>query len=252
MNRISACIISFNEEKKIARCLESLAPIVDEIVVVDSLSHDTTREIARHFTDRIIEQPFLGYVEQKNFAVQQASHDWILSLDCDEVLSPELQQSLKAIKSTLDSDQVYRVARRTWYINQWLNHCWYPDKKVRLFDRRRARWGGINPHDRVITDGLKIIDLQGDLYHYSFDSISDHLKTIDKFTAIGAQEIIARNQPVHLWDPPLHGLWTFLRLYLLKQGFRDGFAGFLVAFLSMAHAFIKYSRVIMARRDAAR
>lgn len=252
MPKISACIISFNEEKKIEDCLKSLQGVADEIIVVDSLSTDKTVEIARRYTDRIIDQKFLGHVEQKNLAVSHASHDWILSLDCDERLTPELRESILAIKDKLDEHDAYQMARKTFYVYRWLNHCWYPDRKVRLFNKHKAKWGGTNPHDRVEVDSDNIQRLKGDMEHYSFDSISAHIKTLDNFTEIGAREIIAKNKKVSLWDPFTHGLWTFIRLYFLRRGFMDGFAGFVVSTLSFMHAFTKYSKVIFYYRSQQR
>jgi len=192
MAKISACIISFNEEKKIEDCLKSLLDIADEIIVIDSNSSDNTVEIAKRYTDKVITQDFLGYIEQKNFAIQHSSHDWILSLDCDERLSPELQESLLAIKHNISQADAYKMPRKTFYVYRWLNHCWYPDIKTRLFNKNTAHWGGTNPHDHIISNGDNIKLLDGDLYHYSFDSISDHLQTIDKFTEIGAEELIKK------------------------------------------------------------
>lgn len=249
MPKISACIISFNEEKKIEDCLKSLQGVVDEIIVVDSLSTDQTQTIARRYTDTIIEQKFLGHVEQKNLAVSHARYDWILSLDCDERLSPQLRESILAVKERLDEHDAYQMARKTFYVYRWLNHCWYPDRKVRLFNKHKARWGGTNPHDRVEVDGTDIQRLSGDIEHYSFDSISAHIKTLDNFTEIGAREIIAKNKRVSLWDPFTHGLWTFIRLYFLRRGFLDGFAGLVVSVLSFMHAFSKYSKVIFYYRS---
>lgn len=248
MPKISACIISFNEEKKIEDCLKSLQPVVDEIIVVDSLSTDKTVEIASKYTDNIYNQKFLGHIEQKNLAVSKANHDWVLSLDCDERLAPQLQQSINAIKDSLDVHRAYRMARKTFYVYRWLNYCWYPDKKVRLFNKNTARWGGTNPHDRVMVDGDDIVDLRGDIQHYSFDSISAHIQTLDKFTEIGAEEIIKKGKKVSLLDPLLHAKWTFFRLYILKRGFLDGFAGFVVSMLSFMHVFTKYSKVIFYQR----
>lgn len=250
MPKISACIISFNEERKIEECLQSLQGVADEIIVVDSLSSDKTLEIAGRYTDKIFHQKFLGHVEQKNLAVSKASHDWILSLDCDERLSPQLRAAVLATKEHLPQGTVYRMARKTFYVYRWLNHCWYPDRKVRLFNRQEARWGGVNPHDRVVTDkGVAVIDLDGDILHYSFDSISAHLRTIDNFTEIGAREIIAKGKRVGLFSPLSHGLWTFLRVYLFKGGFRDGLAGLVVGVLSGVHAFVKYAKVLFHYRS---
>lgn len=250
MPKLSACIISFNEERKIEECLQSLQGVVDEIVVVDSLSSDKTVEIAGRYTDRIFHQKFLGHLEQKNLAVSKASHDWILSLDCDERLSPQLREAILAIKDGLQRRTVYRMARKTFYVYRWLNHCWYPDRKVRLFNKHEARWGGVNPHDRVVTDeGIAVTDLDGDILHYSFDSISAHLRTLDNFTEIGAREIIAKGKRVGLLSPLSHGLWTFMRVYLFKGGFRDGLAGLVVGVLSGVHAFVKYAKVLFHYRS---
>lgn len=248
MPKISACIISYNEEDKIEDCLRSLDGVVDEIVVVDSLSTDRTRDIARAYTDRVFEQAFLGHVQQKGLAVEKASHDWILSLDCDERLSPELQQAIRERKDTLGQHPAWRVARRTFYIYRWLNHCWYPDWKVRLFDRRVCHWGGVNPHDHVEVPIGDIGGLSGDLLHYSFDSISDHLQTIDSFTEIAAKEMVAKGRRVRLWDPWTHAVWTFVKLYALKRGFLDGFAGLVASVLSFVHVFVKYAKVIAMQR----
>jgi len=248
MAKISACIISFNEEKKIEDCLKSLVDIADEIIVVDSNSSDSTVEIAKKYTDKVITQDFLGYIEQKNFAIQQASHDWILSLDCDERLSPELQQSMLAIKHDITQADAYKMPRKTFYVYRWLNHCWYPDVKTRLFNKHTAHWGGTNPHDHIITNGDNIRQLDGDLYHYSFDSISDHLQTIDKFTEIGAEELIKKNKSFNMFSPMTHSLWIFIKIYFIKRGFLDGYAGFLVATLSFMHVFIKYNKAIIIRK----
>ena len=247
MAKISACIISYNEEEKIEDCLKSLQSVVDEIIVVDSLSTDRTKEIAASYTDKIFDQKFLGHVEQKNLAVSKASHDWIISLDCDERLTPELAVSILKVKNKLEQADAYRMARKTFYVYRWLNHCWYPDFKVRLFNRNTAKWGGVNPHDRVETQGNNIVTLSGDIKHYSFNSLSEHLRTLDNFTEIGAREIIKRNKPVSVVSPWTHGLWTFLRLYIFKRGFLDGYAGLVVSVLSGMHAFVKYNKVLFIR-----
>jgi glycosyltransferase involved in cell wall biosynthesis len=250
MVKISACIISFNEEKKIEDCLKSLVGIADEIVVVDSNSTDNTVAIAQKYTDRIILQDFLGFIEQKNFAVQQAKNDWVLSLDCDERLSPELQKAITEIKHSSEQADAYRMPRKTFYIYRWLNHCWYPDIKIRLFNKKTAHWGGTNPHDHIVISSSNIVQLPGDIYHYSFDSISDHIKTIDKFTEIGADELVRKNRSFNILSPFTHSSWIFLKLYIFKRGFMDGFAGIIVSVLSAMHVFIKYSKAIIKRKQA--
>ena len=247
MIKISACIISYNEEEKIEDCLKSLQDVADEIVVLDSLSEDSTKEIAKRFTDKVFDQAFLGHVEQKNLAVSKASNDWIISLDCDERLTPKLRDSILSIKNSLDKADAYKMARRTFYVYRWLNHCWYPDYKIRLFNRNSAKWGGVNPHDRVEVEDGNVITLEGDIHHYSFNSISEHIQTLDNFTEIGAQEIICQGKNVNIWTPWLHSIWTFIRLYIFKRGFLDGYAGLVVSVLSGMHVFVKYNKVLSTK-----
>lgn len=248
MPKISACIISFNEEKKIEDCLKSLRPVADEIIVVDSHSTDTTVEIARKYTDKVYDQAFLGYIEQKNLAVSKASHDWIISLDCDERLDSEVTALILAAKDTLNDYDAYRMSRKTFYVYRWLNHCWYPDKQIRLFNKHTAKWVGMDLHEKVLVDGSNIKDLRGDILHYTVDSISEHLQQIDKFTEIAAGEIIKNGKTVNLLTLLTHSVWTFVRIYFIRGGLLDGFAGFVVAFLSMVYAFVKYAKVIFKRQ----
>ena len=245
--KISACVISYNEEDKIEDCLKSLSKVADEIIVVDSFSADKTIEIASKYTDKIYKQKFLGHVEQKNLAVSKANNDWIISLDCDERLTQELCESILAVKENLTAADAYRMARRTFYVYRWLNYCWYPDTKIRLFNRQTAKWGGINPHDRVEVKGNNVDTLRGDILHFSFNSISEHLRTIDNFTEIGAREIIKCGKPVDMLSPWFRGFWTFFKLYVIKLGFLDGYAGLVVSVLSGFHVFIKYNKVLFIR-----
>ena len=248
MAKISVCVISFNEEAKIGDCLRSVQPIADEIVVVDSCSQDRTRAIAAGFTDRVIEQPFLGYINQKNFAVDQARHDWILSLDCDERLSDELCSAIASRKDTLDSANAYRMSRKTYYLYRWLEHCWHPDRKVRLFHRAHGRWGGVDPHDCVQTDASRIVDLPGELRHYSYDSISDHVQKLDRFSEIAANEAFANGRRATSFDPFAHGASAFMRQYVWKRGFLDGFAGLTASLFSGFYTYVKYAKLVMMAR----
>jgi len=247
MAKLSACIISYNEEAKIGDCLKSLEGIVDEIIIIDSLSTDNTKEIARQYTDKIYDQEFLGHIEQKNLAVSKANHDWILSLDCDERISTELRESILKIKNELDNADAYRMARKTFYVYRWLNYCWYPDMKIRLFNRTTAKWAGTNPHDHVEVKSKNIVTLNGDLYHFSFNSIAEHINTLNSFTEIGAKELIKKGKSVTPFTPWGRSLWTFLKLYLFKRGFLDGYAGLVVAVLSGMHVFVKYNKVLFWR-----
>lgn len=242
MPKISACIISYNEEQKIRECLESLEGVADEIIVVDSESEDRTREIAYDYTDQVHLQAFLGFVEQKNLAVEKASHDWILSLDCDERLTEEARQEILDIKEHLDNCAAYSFPRKTFYVYRWLNHCWYPDRKVRLFNRKKAKWSGGDVHESVSVKG-KIKKLQGDIAHYSFDSVAEHIQVLQKYTDLAAAELLKKNKRVGALSPLLHAKWTFLRVYFFNGGFKDGFAGFTAAILSFMHVYVKYAKV---------
>ncbi|MBL4762011.1 MAG: glycosyltransferase family 2 protein [Gammaproteobacteria bacterium] len=244
MAKISACIISYNEENNIEACLKSLLPVADEIIIVDSNSTDKTLEIAKNYTDNIFLSDFEGYGKQKNIAVGKASYDWIISLDCDERLSPELQFSIKKIKNNLDDNSIYSISRKTFYIYRWLNHCWYPDRKIRLFNKSKTQWLEHDVHESVAKNNLQTIMLNGDILHYSFNSVSDHLKTIDKYTEIGANELIKKEKPITILSPIGHAFWMFFKLYILKRGFLDGFAGLLVSLLSFMHVFVKYSKAL--------
>ncbi len=244
MPEISVTIITYNEEKRIADCLSSVA-WADEIVVIDAYSSDNTPEICRKFGARVIKHKWPGHIEQKNYALSQASHDWIFSLDADEVASPELATQIKKLMQPAQPAAAagYFVPRQTNYLGRWIKHCgWYPDYKLRLFDKRVAHWGGEDPHDSVICKG-KTAKLTGKLYHYSFDGITDHLDTIDRFTGIAAAERHKKGikaNPVQLaLRPPL----TFLKMYFLQMGFLDGIPGLIICILSAYHVFIKYAKL---------
>lgn len=250
MPKISACVISYNEEDKIEGCLKSLVGIADEIVVVDSQSTDRTLEIAGAIADRVITEPFRGYVGQKQFATDQAEHDWILSLDCDERISDELRAQILAVHDRLDEYDAYEMARRTFYVDDWVNYCWYPDTRVRLFDRRKARWGGIDPHDSVQTADGRVGSLKGDILHYSCDSVSAHLQTIDRFTEIGARELFDKGRRASPLTPLTRGTVMFLKTYLIKRGFLDGFSGLVVSVLSATATFTKWAKLRYLQRGA--
>ena len=244
--KISATVITYNEEQNIRRCLESLA-WADEIVVVDSMSADRTVGICREFGAKVIQRPWPGHVRQKNFAMEQASHQWVISLDADEQLSAPLKEEIMALRESeaLGKKGIagYYMPRRTQYLGQWINHCgWYPDRKLRLFDKTRCRWGGDDPHDSIICDG-RTDCLKGDILHYSFPGISSHLATIDNFTTIAARGLKAANRKASLWDIVLRPPFTFFKMYVLSMGFLDGLPGLAVCVLSACHVFVKYVKL---------
>lgn len=238
---LSAVVITYNEERNIERCLASLQGVADEIVVVDSFSTDATEEICRKFNVRFIANRFDGHIEQKNFAAGQASFDHVLSLDADEALSDTLKQSILAVKENWKHD-AYVMNRLTNYCGQWIRYCgWYPDTKNRLWDRRKGRWGGTNPHDRWELDNpSQEGKLAGDLLHYSYYTISQHIKQIEFFTEIAAKEEARRGKNPSIIKLMLGPGIKFFKSFVLKRGFLDGYYGYVICRLSAQAAFIKY------------
>ena len=239
---VSVSIVAMNEADRIGDCLKS-ADFAAEWIVVDSHSTDATRELAAAAGARVIERDWPGHVAQKNFAIDQAANDWVLCLDADERVSPELRASLVAAMDGASLPDGFEMARRTWYLGRWIRRGgWYPDRKVRLFRRSRGRWGGVDPHDHVHVEG-RVVRLEGDLLHYSYRSISDHLRTIDSFTSIAAREKYAAGRRAGLLDLTLRPFGKFLRMYALKLGFLDGRAGFVVAVTGAFYVFLKYAKL---------
>lgn len=241
MPKISVLIITLNEERNIERCITSVQSFADEIVLVDSLSTDRTCEIAGKMGARIVEQAFLGHIEQKNFAITQAHFPIILSLDADEEVSPKLAESIQNIKETWPADG-FTMNRLTNYCGQWINHSgWRPDTKLRLFDSRKGKWAGMNPHDKyTMTSDSRIQHLKGDLFHYSYYTIAEHSKQSEKFSQIAAQAMFKAGKKSCPRKTLLNPYFKFLRNYVLKGGFRDGFYGFVICRITAFETFMKY------------
>jgi glycosyltransferase involved in cell wall biosynthesis len=239
---ISVCIIAFNEEADIRECLESVK-WADEVIVVDSFSADKTPALAKECGARVVQREWAGHVEQKNFALDQAKSDWILSIDADERVSPELAKEIQEILRVDCPQTGFSVPRRTWYLGRWIMHGgWYPGRKLRLVRRGRARWGGVNPHDHLYADGPTGA-LNGDLYHYTYRDITDHLKTIDRFTTISSRELDEQGYALPLAGMLFRPPARFLKMYLLRLGFLDGMAGFILAVLAGYYVFLKYAKL---------
>jgi len=243
MATLSVCVITLNEEDRIGDCLSSIA-FADEIVVVDSGSTDRTVAIAREHGARVIVRGWPGSVAQKNFALEQAATDWVLCLDADERVSPPLAAQIRrAVAAAPAAIAGYRMARKTYYLGRWILHGgWYPDWKVRLVRRGRARWGGIDPHDRLEPQG-PVGTLAGDLEHRTYRDIADHLRTIDRFTSVGAGELQARGRSGALAGMLLNAPAKFVKMYVLKAGFLDGLPGFIVAVLGSYYVFLRYAKL---------
>lgn len=243
--KISAVVITFNEENNIGRCLESLAGTVDEIIVVDSYSTDATGEICKEHGVAFVQHPFEGHIEQKNYALTCASSDCVLSLDADEALSETLVESIRAARENWHADG-YWVNRLTNYCGKWIRHTgWYPDQKIRLFDRRKGRWGGVNPHDHVVMEEKSHLQhLSGDLLHYSYPTIRHHIAQINSFSEIAAREAYARGRRSNLiLDICLNPFLTFFKKYLLKLGVLDGYEGFVISISTAYGKFLKYIKL---------
>jgi glycosyltransferase involved in cell wall biosynthesis len=245
MISLSGVIITFNEEKNIENCIQSLIPVVDEIVIVDSYSTDRTKTICLEYGVRFIEQEFLGYIEQKNFALKQAKYDYIVSLDGDEVLSAPLQESIKNLKSNWTFNG-YFCNRFNNFCGQWIKHSdWYPNKKLRVFDRRHGQWKGINPHDNVVLHGPgdKIGHLKGDILHWTYQTYTEFNQKTDYFSSISAKAYYDLGKTAPLWKIVINPAWAFFKSYFLRLGFLDGLNGLVICVQTANITFLKYTKL---------
>ena len=241
MAKISAVIITLNEGKNIGRCIDSLQKVANDIVVVDSFSTDNTKEICLAKNVRFVEHKFEGHIEQKNYAISQAIYPFVLSLDADEALSAVLEKSILEIKDNPHYDG-YAMNRLTNYCGHWIRHCgWYPDTKLRLWDSTKGKWGGVNPHDKyIMVKGARILHLKGDLKHYSFYTREQHLKQIEKFSAIAARALFEKNKKSNILKLVLNPIASFIKTYILNLGFLDGADGFFISRQSAYANYLKY------------
>jgi glycosyltransferase involved in cell wall biosynthesis len=237
--RISATIITYNEERNIPR----------EIVVVDSGSSDRTCELAEKLGARVIDSPWPGYAKQKNLAAERAANDWILSVDADEAISEGLEAEIWHIKKHGPKFDAYTMPRMAQYLGRWILHSgWYPDRKIRLYHRDKARWVGDFVHESVHATGT-VGHLEGRILHYTCESLAEHMKTMDRYTTLAAEQIIYQKKKITLariiFDPP----WTFIRTYFLKAGFLDGLEGLAIAYMAAFYNFLKYAKARFMSRD---
>lgn len=241
---ISAVIITYNEEKRIEAALKSLAGIIPEIVVVDSFSSDSTLKIVKQYTNRIFQRKWTSYADQKNFANSLASHPWILSLDADERLSPELRQELLELKKKEDVPFAgFSIPRKVYYLGKWIRHSgWYPDRRVRLFRHDAARWEGDYVHEKLVLQG-KTGKLKGSIHHFTYGNIHDHLERINKFSDLAAQKLYARGKKCRWYHLIFLPFLRFLKSYFWKLGFLDGFAGLVISISTSYASFIRYAKL---------
>jgi hypothetical protein len=246
---ISACIITYNEASRIGDCLASLE-FCDERLVVDSFSQDGTQDRARNGGARVIERRWAGHIAQKEFASRAARHEWVLCLDADERVSDALREEILERRSAGFGDAAgYRMPRLSQYRGAWIRHgSWYPNRQLRLFDRRRGHWGGVNPHDRVIVEG-PVAGLKNDLLHIPYRTTAEQLQTIDEYTAIAAGELLKAGCSLAglrmIVNPP----FRVVRSLILKRGFLDGRRGVALALMEARYARLKYARLLALQRQ---
>jgi len=242
--KLSVVIITFNEEKNIELCLKSLSNIADEIIVVDSFSTDNTEKICKQYNVKFFNKKWLGYSEQKNYANSLATNNLIFSIDADEVVSSELEKSIIKIKLSVKKGKAYKVNRLTNYCGKWIKHCgWYPDTKLRIWFKNEGKWEGELHEEIILNSSTKILTLKGDLHHYSYHSIEQHISQFNKFTDIGAKEAFKRGKKSNLFIAIYKSVWKFNRDYIFKLGFLDGYYGFVICALSSQATFAKYLKL---------
>jgi glycosyltransferase involved in cell wall biosynthesis len=238
---ISGVVIACNEETKIEACLRSLLKVSDQVVVLDSGSSDRTVELARSLGAEVHFQTFKGHIQQKNSVVNLAKHNWVLSLDADEVLSDELIAAIQAMDAPA-STTAFRIKRLNNYCGQWIRYgAWYPDRKIRLWHKEYGTWGGRNPHDEVkVREGVAVVDIPGNILHYSYDNPEDLGIQCEKFADIARGEM--HKSGAKRWRLPLiRALFKFCRDYFLKLGMLDGKAGLIIAFHNARYTYLKYT-----------
>jgi glycosyltransferase involved in cell wall biosynthesis len=249
MHKITAVIITFNEEKKIAACLSSLQGVADEIVVMDSFSTDNTPAICRQFGVKFYQQAWAGYGQQKNDAASKASYDYILSMDADECLSPALQRSILECKKN-GLAGVYRVNRlNTFYGHDLRYGNAYPDATNRLYNRQEVKWSLRKVHEVLhLPPGTRVTALKGDLLHKSKDTIEDHVAGINKYSTLSAQVYFEQGKKGAAFKMLFSPVFTFLQAYFLRLGFLDGYAGFIMAKINAQEVFLKYSKLLLLQK----
>jgi glycosyltransferase involved in cell wall biosynthesis len=242
---LSISLVTYNEEARLPRCLASVAGLGHELVVIDSGSTDGTRALVEAAGGKIIHQDWLGYRDQKNVALSHCEQPWVLAIDADEELSPELRAEIEAFFAQ-GEDERYVVAscpRKVWFLGRWITHGdWYPDRKVRLFRREGARWGGSPEHDFIQISGAEK-KFRGDLHHYSFPDINTYVRKISVFGDEYLKRQLAAGERWSLVSAVFRPLWRFFRSYVLKGGFLDGFPGFWIAVGLFFQTFVRHTRL---------
>lgn len=250
MQELSVIIITFNEEKSIATCIESVLEVADEIVILDSYSTDNTIDIARKYGAIVHQQQFQGYGPQKNAALQHSTFDLVLSLDADEVLNTTLASAIIHEKKSASYD-AYIMNRCTNYCGKFIRHgSWYPDKKIRLFNKRMAKWTNDIIHEKIqIPNNARIKELKGDILHYSYHSIDEHVAQNNNFSSLSSQSLFTKGYRTNLFKIIVNPAWAFMLSFILRAGFLDGYHGLIVA-VNISHlTFLKHTKLLMLQRS---
>jgi glycosyltransferase involved in cell wall biosynthesis len=246
---VSVAVITLNEEKDLAHCLESVRDLAAEMVVIDSGSTDRTREVAERFGAIFEIQPWQGHVAQKNIALRRCSRPWVLCLDADEVVSPELNVAIREIFANGEPrEQGFLVNRLNFYLGQWIRHAWYPEWRLRLVRGDRACWNGLDPHDKLEVEG-STRRIRGDLFHYPFDSLEDHLQKTLKYARIMANSYAQAGRTGRWYQAAFSPWFAFLKSIFLKGGWRDGWRGWVIASVTGMGTFAKYAFLLERRRS---
>ncbi|HEX5483572.1 MAG TPA: glycosyltransferase family 2 protein [Terriglobia bacterium] len=250
MPPISATIITRNEAANITRAIRSLAPVADEVIVVDAGSNDDTRQLAAAMGARVIERAWGGFASQKNFAAGQAQHDWVLSLDADEEMDATAQASIRAWKNPQPEIYGYRFARCARYLGRWIRHSgWYPDYKTRLYNRHHGRWVGDYVHESVEAEG-RVETLPGEILHYTCDSLEEHRQRIEFYTDLAAAQLVAEGRAISRAQRLMAPTWEFLRSYFLRLGVLDGSPGFQIALMASRYVSRKHAKWVKLAADS--
>ncbi len=242
-----------NEESQIKRCLESVS-WCNEIVIVDSGSTDRTLEICKQFSDKILFRSWTGYVEQKAYALQQCTSDWVLNIDADEEVSDELKNEIINLLQQDKKERIpfngFQCSRVVFYLNRWWRHGgWYPEFRLRLCRRTDTSWGGVDPHEKALVQGATK-KLKGELYHYTYSDMKDQINRLNKFSTSAAKSIFNHGHRTNVLEILGRPIFRFMKFYLFKQGFRDGTSGLIVALIESYYVFLKYAKVWELQREA--
>lgn len=242
--KISATIIVHNEEHNIADVCETVA-WADEIVVVDSDSTDRTVEIAVRYTDNVFNHEFKGYKDKHEHADGLTTGDWIFWIDADERVTPELKASIEALRSRADTELAdgYRIARKTWFLDRWIKHCgWYPDYQMRLYRKDKSYWGGVAPHQTARVHG-RVETLEGEFLHYTKRDLTEYHRVTERYATLAAEHLVDDGLKIGSVGLLVKSIGAFFRTFVLKQGFRDGVAGMIIAGFTAYGVFLKYAKL---------